>query len=666
MTRERIGRYDILAEVRSGRLTAVFRGRHRISGSECALKTVSHRAADDDLRADAERTLRREAEVRAALDHPALLALHDVLRRRGQTTLVGPWLAGGTLFERWRERQPVDAVVALAEQVGAGLDALHARGWVHGDLSPNNIVFDGAGRPRISDFGSCVPVGARRTADGVAGIPTRWGVTRLTGAPESWTGEVVDGRADLYALGVILYFLLVGRWPFEADDTDALIRMHTTEPVPRPSELCTLLSPAVDDVMLRALAKRPGDRFDSGAALSEAVRAASRAAGVGPVFVPIAGAPRGDDAATRARQALEQFVAGLAPEEREVFKAGLAALQRREAADRSANGSMLRSMAAPLAALRAAEDLGLLALLATRPQTTQELARSLSLPEDSTERLCRFLAADGRLRRTAEGWSLLSPLSAAYTHGVRLGAAVHPVGDTQVRWGQLARWVRTGTPDIGMDADEDGLGYAGSVGDLGTNSEGQARDLARALRRDGHVPDTAAILDVGAGSAVWSLALAAQSPGAGVTALDRPKVLEVARARAQAWGLVDRFTAIAGSWQSFEPPPAAYGVIVLAKICHIESLAGLCALVRRLRPALRPEGRMVIIDTIPDDLARAPLEVLRYDLALALRTLRGRIHDRAAMATALAAADLRLCAAWRVSQGGPGLDVLVARLADDR
>lgn len=650
----RIGRYEVVAEAHVGRLTAVYRGRHRFSRAACALKTASPRATEVG-RAEAERTLRREAEVRAAVEHPALLALHDMMIRGGAATLVGPWLAGGTLYARWRERPPVAAAVGLAEQVGAGLDALHARGWVHGDLSPNNVVFDAEGRPRITDFGSCVPAGAP--------TPERWGVTRLTGAPESWTAATVDGRADVYALAVIVFFALVGRWPFEAPGTAALIGMHAKEPPPRPTELHPLLPRAIDEVLLRALAKRPEERFASGSELAEAVRTAI-AAPARRGFVPVAEVKE-EGAGSRARAAVDRFVAGLADAERAAFMSAMAALRRREAAARASVGGALRTMAAPLAALRAAEDLGVLAALADGARTTEALAAELELPADGLARLCRFLAADGRVSRSAEGWTLRPPLAAAYTFAARSGATGRPVGDTQARWGRLARWLRTGTPDIEMDGDEDGHGYAGSVGDLGDNSEAQAGELAAALRRGGWLGDGAAILDVGAGSAVWSLAMAARCGGT-VTALDRPKVLAVARARADAQGLGERFAGVAGSWQTFEPQAGTYAAIVLAKVCHLESPAGLCALLRRLRPGLRADGRVIVVDTIPEDLEEASIDALRYDLSLALRTLRGRIHDRGGYGRALAAADLRVCAGWPVSRGGAGLDVLVAAPADDR
>lgn len=673
----RIGRYEVLSVAKMGGFTAVYKVRHPISGQPLALKTSSpdRKAAG---RAAAEQALRREGEVRAALDHPAILPLYDMAASASGLFLVGPWLPGGTLFQRWRHRLPLDATIAIIEQIGAGLDALHARGWIHGDLSPNNIVFDGSGRLRITDFGSCMPIGVCRTlpmGELATEAGAHWRVTRLTAAPELFTGGAATGRTDLYSLGVILYFLLVGSWPFINDDPDALIRMHIAAPIPIPSEHNTMIGHAVDGVVLRVLAKRPEERYGTGRELAAALRAAvaSLAAGLAPPFqpavttaadpsfVPIAVPPATSlEARKRAQAAIANFMATLPTAERQTFSAALAALRRQGSAKRSEFGGALRKMAAPLSALRAAEDLGLLRVLGQGPRSTAEIASMLPLPAENVERLCLFLKATGQLTCGNGRWSLGPLLQAAYERAGVLNEEASPVRLTQMHWATLASWVQTGKPATAMDADEDGSGYVETVKTLGDGGEIHASEVARALCERALIPDRSRILDVGAGSAVWSLALAARWPETSVTAFDRPQVLAVAVERAQKMGLANRLRTVAGSWQSIDLPGQSFGLILLCKVCHLESAAGLAALLQRLSRLLRPDGRLVIVDTIPEHLSEASSDVLRYDLSLALRTERGRIHERATYDSALAAAGLRICDFWSVTEKGCGLAVLVS------
>jgi precorrin-6B methylase 2 len=227
-------------------------------------------------------------------------------------------------------------------------------------------------------------------------------------------------------------------------------------------------------------------------------------------------------------------------------------------------------------------------------------------------------------------------------------------------WGQLPKWVRTGEPAIAMDNDATGHAYADGVAYLGDACDASAAELAQLLGDSDLVRDRAAILDVGAGSAVWSLALCAAWPKAHVTALDRPRVLDVALARASAAGLADRITPWIGDWREVSLPVDRFDLIVLANVCHLQTHEELVDVFTRLSPALTAHGRIVIIDVAPERLATANVAALRYDLALALRTDRGRVHDRVGYESALAAAGLRVLQAWPLARGSGTLDVLLA------
>lgn len=668
------GRFELVAEAHVGSTTAVFQVRDPVCSRVLALKTCSSRATPE-RRPLAQRFLERESEIRAVLDHPAILPLYEKVTLEDGIGLIGPWLSKGTLMERWKARPHPRTVLAIAEQLCGALDVLHQQGWVHGDLSPVNIMFGTDDRARIIDFGSCVPAGSIRALaidPDDPGYPARWGVTRLTSAPECWTGQPVDGRTDLYALGVMLYFLLVGSWPFSASDKEALTRLHLEQPAPLPSSRCLEWGSAVDEVLLRALAKNPAHRYASGAALFSALSAAIAAdqgdLDIGqtsgrpsfdgfPALVSPAFETEGAGASTRAQHVVDDFLAELPPAERREFAAALQALRRKDAAHRADAQWLLREKLVPIAALKALESLGILQALAVGPRSLDALAEQCGGQTDKLQRLCQFLASEHLLTQTDGQWQLNAPWSALYLPS--LGPVGAPIRATDAHWARLVSWVKTGEAAVAMDRDESGGSYQAAVQGLAERSELQARSVAAALSQGALVPDRRAILDVGAGSGVWSLALAKDWPEATVTALDRPQVLEVTRARAREQGLTDRLHTLEGSWQTCALPGRTFGVIVVAKFCHLE--ASLSALFQHLAPALSDQGRLIIIDTIPDRLAEASADVLRYDLSLGLRTSTGRIHDREQYTQALASAGLEPAAFWNIRADKGRLDVLVAR-----
>jgi precorrin-6B methylase 2 len=654
-----IGGYEILESIHEGRATALYRARTPGLARDVALKTSSPLLRPDQ-REGALRGLAREVEVLAALEHPAFTPVYAIGEWARGPFLVTPWLAGGTLLERFRTGASLAAVAAVVARIGEGLDALHQLGWIHGDLSARNIMFDRSGAARMIDLASSVAIGSR------FGTDARWAVTAITAAPELSLGEPIDGRADLYSLGVIAFFLLTGSWPFVAERSEDLRRMHAQHGVPSPSSRCALLGPAIDDVLLRALAKRPDERFQSGAELARTLTAAllpDHRPSTAPALFPIAEHRKpmpSDNAVKRAYEQLEAFAEQLPPEQRAAFTALVGAIEREDADSTAACGLQVRSLIAPVAAMTAAEQLGIYRTLAETPKTIEELALACGAPVDTLARLCEFLRALGQLAELEGRWQLRAPFAGAYGHGQRLGVEVRLVHDTLSMWAQLPQWIRSGEPAIAMDNDATGHAYADAVAYLGDSCDAAAAELARLLGGSDLVPEHAAILDVGAGSAVWSLAMCAAWPQAHTTALDRPRVLDVALARASAAGLSDRITAWIGDWREVSLPVDRYDLIVLANVCHLQTHEELGDVFTRLSPALTARGRIVIIDVAPERLSSADVGALRYDLALALRTDRGRIHDRVGYESALAVAGLRVLQTWPLARGSGTLDVLLA------
>ncbi|HET8628074.1 MAG TPA: serine/threonine-protein kinase, partial [Thermomicrobiales bacterium] len=216
----------------------------------------------------------REARAAAALQHPHILPVWDYGEQAGVPYLVLPYLDGGTLGDRLR-RGPLLPATALGylRQLAEALDYAHARGFVHRDVKPANLLFDAHDRLYLADFGI---VKALEETTGLTQTGTGVGTPEYI-APEQAQGRA-DARSDLYALGVIAYQLLAGRVPFSGRSTTEVLLQHLQAPVPlAPLRDPALgLPPGVAGVLARALAKDPAARYPSGAALVAALEAALR------------------------------------------------------------------------------------------------------------------------------------------------------------------------------------------------------------------------------------------------------------------------------------------------------------------------------------------------------------------------------------------------------
>ena len=236
-----------------------------------------HLARDDSF----VRRFRAEAIASARLAHPSIVSVYDTFTDAGLEAIVMELVVGTTMRSDLDQHGPMrlDAVLAIGTQVADALGAAHAAGLVHRDVKPANILLSADGRVLVADFGIAKAAqGTDSTGDGAI-----VGTAKYL-APEQVEGAAVDGRTDLYALGVVLYEALTGQAPFVADtDTGtALARLHR-DPVP-PRRLRPSIPPAVEAVVLRAMARRPADRFPDAASL----RAALLAAGADPGRAPAA------------------------------------------------------------------------------------------------------------------------------------------------------------------------------------------------------------------------------------------------------------------------------------------------------------------------------------------------------------------------------------------
>jgi Protein kinase domain len=244
-----------------------------------ALKLIAPEAAADEVFAQ---RFAEESRIAASIEHPNVVPIYAAGEEDGVPWIAMRYVAGSDLGRRLVQvgRLEPEHAVALIAQVGAGLDAIHAAGLVHRDVKPANVLLSGepgSEHAYITDFGV-----ARNVA-------TQSGLTqtgRFVGtldyvAPEQISGEAVDARVDVYALGCLLYKLLTGEVPFPREGEAARLYAHLHDPPPAPSLYVPSLSTALDDIVIRAMSKAPEDRYPSAGDLGRAARAALSGSAVG-------------------------------------------------------------------------------------------------------------------------------------------------------------------------------------------------------------------------------------------------------------------------------------------------------------------------------------------------------------------------------------------------
>lgn len=261
-----IGRYELGPEIGRGNMAAVYRAYDPRLQRELAIKLLRPRFARDD---GYRRDFLTEAHAAGRLSHSGIVTIHDVGESDGTPFIAMELLEGRTLQQRVDGKGPLSAaeVVDIALQLARALDYAHNKGVVHRDVKADNVVLAGDGsQPKLTDFGIArlrLPEsGTEATEETVVGTPDYM-------APEQVSGRSADGRADLYALGVLLYFLLSGRLPFSSDTTLGTLDgiMHDPAPALRPRD--TRTPSALVELIHTLMAKAPADRYQSGAELAE-------------------------------------------------------------------------------------------------------------------------------------------------------------------------------------------------------------------------------------------------------------------------------------------------------------------------------------------------------------------------------------------------------------
>jgi len=222
------GRYVLEAPIGRGGMGEVWRGTDTVLGRQVAVKTIDLRSLRDESGAA---RFEREARATAGLSHPNVVTVHDSGVEGDTAFIVMELLPGPSLADELASGPlPVEEVVEVGRQVASALDAAHARGLVHRDIKPGNIAYAADGRVRVLDFG-ITQLSEPTGSQALTATHTVMGTAEYL-SPEQALGGRVDGRADLYALGCVLYALLAGRPPFKGATPVATMMMHANDPVP--------------------------------------------------------------------------------------------------------------------------------------------------------------------------------------------------------------------------------------------------------------------------------------------------------------------------------------------------------------------------------------------------------------------------------------------------
>jgi serine/threonine-protein kinase len=268
---DKIGKYELRGVLGRGAMGTVLDGWDPAIERRVAIKTVRLAdAAADEEAAEALERFKREAQAAGRLSHANIVGVFDTGETEELAYIVMEFIEGRSLKQvlDTEKSLPPDEAAEIMSQVLAGLDYSHRRGVVHRDIKPANIMLTTDGGVKIADFGIARLSSSTATAVGsILGTPAYM-------PPEQFLGEPADARSDIFAAGAMLFHLLTGTRPYEGNATSIMTRVLNADAPPLPSARSVSVSPAWDQVILRAMAKKPEDRFQSAAEFSQAVKAA--------------------------------------------------------------------------------------------------------------------------------------------------------------------------------------------------------------------------------------------------------------------------------------------------------------------------------------------------------------------------------------------------------
>ncbi|HSK65696.1 MAG TPA: serine/threonine-protein kinase [Anaerolineales bacterium] len=269
MTKEIIGRYQIQSEIGRGGMATVYLAHDPNFRRNVAIKLVAGNLQSEHMYRE---RFEREAHLIARIEHPAIVPVYDYGEHENNLYLVMRYMPGGSLAGKIK-----DAVLTLGDaaqiisQIAPALDAVHAQDIVHRDLKPGNILFDGFGNPAISDFGIAHFTSATSDLTGSAVI----GTPAYMSPEQVRSDRDLDGRSDIYALGVILFEMLAGHGPFQSTTPLSIAFKHLTDPIPSIRSFRPDLPAELEAILNKALAKDREMRYSTASELARDLRAVS-------------------------------------------------------------------------------------------------------------------------------------------------------------------------------------------------------------------------------------------------------------------------------------------------------------------------------------------------------------------------------------------------------
>lgn len=269
-----LGNYRVFETLGQGGMAKVYKAHQETLGRDVAIKVLPPWYAAD--RSFVER-FNLEARLVARLSHPNIVTVHDANEQNGHLYIVMQLVDGGTLKDRLDQIQKegrvmaIDEVVTIFTQLADALAYAHAEGIIHRDIKPVNVLMDRSGRPILSDFGIAKVLAS--TQDNLTRPGAGVGTPEYM-SPEQCQGGAVDGRADIYALGIMLFEAQTGRTPFQGNNYPALAHSHIYEPPPRPSTINPTISPTIEHIILTALMKHPQQRYQTAREMADALKKA--------------------------------------------------------------------------------------------------------------------------------------------------------------------------------------------------------------------------------------------------------------------------------------------------------------------------------------------------------------------------------------------------------
>lgn len=262
---QKVGRYQVEGELGQGAMGVVYKATDPTIGRQVALKTLRldvHGIEADEMH----RRFQNEARAAGVLNHPNIITIYDAGEDQNLFYIAMEFIVGETLAEILKKRRvlPVEHVIGVTRGVCNGLDFAHSKGIIHRDIKPANIMIAADGTAKIMDFGIAKAAGNLTTAGQVLGTPNYM-------SPEQVRGKPLDGRTDLFSLGVVLYEMLTGAKPFAAENVTSIIYKIVNEDPVAPHELDPGIDPGLSAIVMRALSKDANDRYQSGADLAREV-----------------------------------------------------------------------------------------------------------------------------------------------------------------------------------------------------------------------------------------------------------------------------------------------------------------------------------------------------------------------------------------------------------